>query len=118
MRGIDPMSTSTFEHKGYVGTIKVDAEAGNLFGRVVNIKGDIFYDGDTLDALEQNMRDAIDGYLVMCQEDGVDPDKPFSGDVRIELDARTHAHLAAAAERRGMSMNQFAVDALKQALGE
>lgn len=100
------------EHKGYVGTIEVDVDARNLYGRVLNITDTIFYEGDTIDELEQSMRDAIDNYLDHCAEIGKDPAQPFSGKIALRVDPLMHARLAAVAEGTGRSMNQIIVDAL------
>jgi predicted HicB family RNase H-like nuclease len=113
------MSTATLEYHGYIGTIEVDAAEGILFGKIVNMRnGGLMYEGATIAELHTNMRSAVDSYLVLCAEAGEQPNKPFSGDVRLRMDPLMHARLAAAAESRGISMNQIAVDALRQAVGE
>jgi predicted HicB family RNase H-like nuclease len=113
------MSTRTLEYQGYIGTIEVDADEGILFGKIVNVlHSGLMYEGTTIAELQENMRSAVDSYLVLSAEAGEPPNKPFSGDVRLRMDALTHARLAAAADSRGISMNQLAVEALKQAVGE
>lgn len=112
------MSTN-LEYKGYIGTIEVDTNEGILFGRIVNmLHSGLMYEGSTIAELRTNMRSAVDSYLVLSAEAGEEPNKPFSGDVRLRMDPLTHARLAAAAESRGVSMNQIAVDALRRAVGE
>ncbi len=111
--------TSTLEHRGYVGTIEVDVEDRVLFGKIVNMRnGGLMYEGATIDDLQINMRGAVDSYLALCAEAGEEPNKPFSGDVRLRMDPLTHARLAAVAQVRGVSTNQLAVEAIKRALDE
>jgi predicted HicB family RNase H-like nuclease len=100
------------EYKGYIGTIEIDQDERNLFGKVVNISGDVFYEGDTIDALEQSMHDALDGYLAMCVEEGITPDRPYNGSLRVRVEPRTHAKIAAEAESKGVPMNRLIAEAL------
>lgn len=102
------------DYNGYVGTIEIDTDNDNLWGRVLNIADAIFYEGDTIAELRQSMHDALDNYLSHCEEIGKDPAKPFSGKIALRVDPLDHAKIAALAESCGVSMNQYIVDALRQ----
>ena len=40
-------------------------------------------------------------YLEMCEEDGSDPDKPYSGQFQIRVDPLLHRQIATAAAAQG-----------------
>lgn len=104
------------EHRGYIGTIEVDADDNRLFGKIVNIDGGLMYEGDTVDELKANMAAVVDSYLELCKEDNAAPLKPFSGKFALRVDPRTHARLAAIAEESGRSINTVIVDAIDREL--
>ena len=64
------------EYKGYQGTIDYTAEDNVLFGKVIGINSLLSYEGDSLEAIRQDFMDAIDDYLSICEEKGLEPEKP------------------------------------------
>ena len=40
--------------------------------------------------LKQAFEDSVDDYLKWCEEDGVSPEKPFSGRLNLRLSPETH----------------------------
>lgn len=69
------------EYKGYTGHIEFDKEAKILFGRVVDTKDVITFEGTTVDEIIRAFHDSIDDYLEFCKELGKQPDQPFSAKV-------------------------------------
>ena len=55
------------KYKGYEAVIEYDEEDRLFFGRVINIKDIIVFDGLSVDELEQSFQDVIDEYLADCQ---------------------------------------------------
>jgi predicted HicB family RNase H-like nuclease len=66
------------KYKGYEAIIEYDEEDRLFFGRVINIKDIILFDGLSVDELEQSFQDVIDEYLADCQALNKTPEKPFS----------------------------------------
>jgi predicted HicB family RNase H-like nuclease len=66
------------KYKGYEAIIEYDEEDRLFFGRVINIKDIIVFDGLSVDELEQSFQDVIDEYLAHCQALNKTPEKPFS----------------------------------------
>jgi len=67
---------NVFEYKGYLGSAEVSFEDGCLYGVVLSVNDVIAYSGDTVAELEQNFRDAVDGYLDVCRESSLAPSRP------------------------------------------
>lgn len=66
------------KYKGYEAKIEYDNEDRLFFGRVINIKDIIVFDGLSVDELEQAFHKVIDEYLTDCQALNKNPDKPIS----------------------------------------
>jgi predicted HicB family RNase H-like nuclease len=65
------------QYKGYAGNVQFDPDDMIFYGRVMGMKkAHIAYEGKTVDDLVKDFRDAIDDYLNMCAEEGIDPKSP------------------------------------------
>ena len=105
------------EYRGYVAAVEFDESADVLHGRVVNSGS---YPIATFEArdtkgLRQEFERSIDEYLAWCEEDGVEPRKPFSGKLNVRLGSELHGAVAEAAAAEGMSINSWIVQALRRA---
>lgn len=115
------MSISTgqaLEHKGYLGTVEAEVGEGILFGTVQGIEDVVHYEGRTLAELAQAFRESVDAYLVFCQEQGREPEKPFSGRFVVRMSPALHRQAASVAAVRNMSLNDVVVEALRKHCGE
>lgn len=73
------------EYKGYKGSVEYSAEDSVLFGQVLGIRSLISYEGSSVDELKQDFEGAVDDYLVMCEEEGIEPEKYYKGSIRLNL---------------------------------
>ena len=65
----------TLEYNGYVGSV-VFSELDRIFyGKVKGIHALISYEGTSIKDLSDDFREAIDGYLMLCAEEGIEPEK-------------------------------------------
>ena len=101
-------------YKGYVGVAEFDAEDLMLYGKVIGLKDVIGFEGSSVEELEASFHRAVDGYLEFCEEDGVQPEKPYSGNILIRTDPETHREVIHAAAAAHMSMNQWVEKMLKE----
>ena len=67
------------------------------------------------DELKAAFREAVDDYIETCAKIGKEPQRPFSGKVMFRISPETHRHAVLAAQLEGISLNQWAENALKQA---
>ncbi len=52
----------------------------------------------------------------MCQEDGVEPRKKYSGKFNLRIQPELHAGIAAKASAGGKSLNQWITDLIDQSI--
>ena len=83
---------------------------------VYGINDVVHYQGRTLPELEQAFRDSVDAYLAMCEEDGAQPEKPYSGKLVARLGEDLHRQAASVAQAEGISLNDLVCRSLAQHL--
>ena len=104
------------EYRGYVAAIEYDDSVEMLHGSVVN-SGEYpiaTFEATDVDGLRREFRLSVDEYLSSCEEDGVEPRKPFSGRFNLRLGSELHQRVALSAIESGMSLNAW----IKQTLQE
>ena len=105
------------EYKGYIGEVVYDD--GVLHGRVINSGPYPIAncEATNVEDIEREFRISIDEYLASCEEDGVEPARPFSGNLRLRLGSALHCRASVAAEKAGLSLNSWIKQAVEQATG-
>ena len=64
-------------YKGYKGVLEVNEEAGELYGRVVNLKRDgISFVGQTVAEARACFERSVNCYLEHCIQVGKEPERP------------------------------------------
>ena len=106
------------EYKGYIGKVKIDEEAGILYGEVINIRDVITFEGASVEEVQQAFRESVDDYLAFCAERGENPEKPFSGKFVVRLPVELHRKAYIQAKLADKSLNAWVTDILETALQE
>ncbi|MGO8692628.1 MAG: type II toxin-antitoxin system HicB family antitoxin [Rectinemataceae bacterium] len=100
------------EYKGYIGLVAYDDQAKIFHGDVINTRDVITFQGTSVDEIEKAFQDSVEDYLVWCEKDGVDPEKPYSGKFNLRLSPKLHKEVAVTAKKMNMSINSFVEKAL------
>ena len=95
------------EYKGYIGDVNFDSEAHLFHGEVINTRDVITFQGKSVDELEKAFLDSVEDYLEWCKEDGVSPEKPYSGKFNLRLSPELHKEVAITAKKMKISINKF-----------
>ncbi|MBQ1751447.1 MAG: type II toxin-antitoxin system HicB family antitoxin [Bacteroidales bacterium] len=104
-------------YKGYVGSVEYAEEDNCFYGKVLGLRRDgIVYEGDTANSLKKDFEDAIDHYLESCKQNGITPEKPYSGKLVLRMTPELHSIIAEKASDKGESINDFINLAIKEAL--
>lgn len=73
------------EYKGYFGSVTYDDEDGIFYGKVEFIRSLLSYEGDDLEILRAGFQEAVDDYLEICKDKGIEPEKPSLKDINLKL---------------------------------
>jgi predicted HicB family RNase H-like nuclease len=110
--GGDAMNSMTY--KGYFAKINFDERDNIFWGKVIGIKDNISFEGESVAQLTEDFHNAIDHYLADCKKQGLTPAKPYSGKLTLRISPDTHAEVAAAAAHTGKSLNKWVADTLRE----
>ena len=108
------------EYKGYVAKVDYDDSIGMLHGSVIN-SGDYpiaTCEAKDLDTLRREFRLSIDDYLTACKESGIEPGKPLSGKLHLELGPELYQRVSISAARSGVSIDNWITEVLDEAAAQ
>ena len=100
------------EYKGYLGTVEYDAQAKIFHGDIINTRDVITFQGTTVNEIERAFEDSINDYIAWCKEDGIEPEKPYSGKFNVRLSPELHRQIAILAKKNHISLNSFVEKAI------
>lgn len=100
---------------GYQAVITFDPEINMFRGEFVGLNGGADFYAKDVEGLQHEGEISLKVFLEACAEDGVEPRKHFSGKFILRIDPETHEAAAIAAAAHGKSLNQWAVEAIKDA---
>jgi len=104
----------TIEHNGYRGSVRFSADDRVFHGRLLGINDVIGFEAETVDELEVAFREAVDDYLLACNELGKDPERAYSGNIPLRIDPELHRAIALEADSVGSSLNAWIAEGLKK----
>jgi predicted HicB family RNase H-like nuclease len=103
-------------YKGYIGSVEFSEEDAVFHGKVAGIKSLISFEGDSVSSITEDFHKAIDEYLAFCAATGEQPEKPFKGSFNVRIGSELHRRAANAASSRGVSLNAFVEEAIRQSV--
>jgi predicted HicB family RNase H-like nuclease len=104
-----------FKYGNYIAKLEVNADAGILYGRVLNISDVVMFEGTTVKEAEEDFYRAVDAYIQSCREQGKEPAKPFSGKLPFRTTPEIHRDIYIAATRADKSINAWMEEVLSEA---
>jgi len=104
------------KYKDYLGEIEYDSEGKIFTGEVKGLRAVLTFQGRTAEEIEESFRNTIDLYLAMCREDGVSPEKPYSGHFNVRIPPELHREIAFSAAEEKKSINQWIIDTFQKAI--
>jgi predicted HicB family RNase H-like nuclease len=106
---------NVLEYKGYSARVELDPEDDCFIGRLAGINDVVGFHGSTIPEIKAAFHEAVDDYIETCAKAGKAPERPFSGKVMFRISPKVHARAALAAQLQGISLNQWAEEALAEA---
>mgnify|MGYP000396019878 FL=1 len=59
---------NNMEYKGYLGSVEFSEEEAVFFGKIMNIRSLISYEGKNVMKLSEQFREAVDEYSSICEQ--------------------------------------------------
>ena len=103
-------------YKGYYGSVHYSDDDQVFFGRIEYIRSLVNYEGETVKNLRQAFKEAVDDYLKLCKNEGIEPDQSFRGSFNVRTGCDLHRKAALYAKENGLNLNKVVTEALDQYL--
>lgn len=98
---------NTMSYKGYIGSVEYSEKDQVFFGKVEGINGLVNFEGESVSELTSAFHEAVDDYLAYCKDEGIEPDKSYTGNLNVRLTPTIHRQIAILAKQAGMSINAY-----------
>ena len=116
VKGFWIMNTMTY--KGYLGSVNYSDKDQVFFGKIEGINGLVNFEGESVKELTEAFHEAVDDYLAYCEDEGIEPDKSYTGVLNVRLTPAIHRQIAMLALQSGLSINAYIKEALEEKVGE
>lgn len=103
-------------YKGFIGNVEYDSDAKIFHGEIINTRDVITFQGESVNEIEHSFRESITDYLNWCKDEGIEPEKPYSGKFNLRLSPELHREAAITARKLHLSLNSFVEKAVKDEL--
>ena len=104
------------QYKGYYGSVHYSDVDQVLFGKIEYIRSLINYEGTDAASIKQTFEEAVDDYLELCQNEGLEPDQSFRGSFNVRTGSDLHRKAVFYAKEKGMNLNNVVSEALEEYL--
>ena len=105
---------NTMSYKGYIGSVEYSEKDQVFFGKVEGINGLVNFEGESVKELTAALHEAVDDYLAYCNDEGIEPDKCYTGNLNVRLTPTIHRQIAILAKQAGMSINAYIKKAMEE----
>lgn len=107
---------NVIEINGYRAVVQYDPDIDMFRGEFIGLNGGADFYARDIDSLRKEGETSLKVFLEMCQEDGVEPRKEYSGKFNLRVSPQLHAEIATRASAEGKSLNQWVADILDESV--
>jgi len=93
------------EYNGYAAAVEFTDNV--LHGEIIGIRDVVTFEAESVPELQRAFEDSVDDYLEFCANEGVEPEKSFSGRFIVRTSSDLHRRVHAAAASAGESVNSW-----------
>lgn len=105
---------NTMTYKGYIGSVAYSEKDQVFFGKVEGINGLVNFEGESVKELTNAFHEAVDDYLAYCEDEGIAPDKSYSGMLNVRLTPAIHRQIALLSVQAGVTINAYIKKTLEE----
>jgi predicted HicB family RNase H-like nuclease len=101
-------------YKGYYGSVHYDDDDCVFHGKLEFFRPLVSYEGKDVEGLGKAFEEAVDDYLELCKEEGLEPEKPFKGTFNVRTGSDLHRRASLFAKQKGINLNTVVAEALER----
>ncbi|MDR0441949.1 MAG: type II toxin-antitoxin system HicB family antitoxin [Treponema sp.] len=106
------MTDNLLKYNDFYGSVEYSAADECFFGKIIGTADLVTFEGESVDNLKKAFAEAVEDYLVLCEEAGKEPQKSYKGSFNIRISPELHKEAAVIANRKGISLNSFVEKAI------
>ena len=107
---------NTLKYKGYIGSVAYSEPDKVFYGKLEGIDDLVNYEGESVQELTSAFHEAVEDYLIFCEEHNCKPEKSYSGAFNVRVAPCLRRDIANLAAEAGISINAFVKRALAEAV--
>ena len=101
------MKEDIIEYKDYTGTVHFNAEDKIFHGKIFGINDLVTFEVETVDVLINSFYEAVDDYILTCNQIKKKPEKSFKGSFNVRVPSEVHKDVTLLAIKENISLNEF-----------
>ena len=101
------------KYKGFIGSVHYAAEDRVFYGKIEGVNDLITFEGSSVDELEEGLKFMVDEHIKDCTNKNIPIEKSYKGNLNIRLSPELHKKAAHNATLKGISINQYINDAIR-----
>jgi predicted HicB family RNase H-like nuclease len=105
-------------YKNFLAHVQYSTDDDVFFGKIEGINDLVTFEGTNTVELKSAFREAVDDYIILCQEHSKDIYKSYKGSFNIRVSPKLHREVSNIALMQGISLNQFVQSALEHEVSE
>ena len=109
---------NTIHVDGHEAAVSYDSEANMLRGDFLGLNGEVEFYATDVESLKAEGSLSLQAYLAACREDGIEPQRHYSGRFNLRVSPELHRALSIAAGAAGQSINSLVARTLQSAYGD
>ena len=109
---------NVMEVDGFKAKIEFDPELDLFRGEILGLNGSADFLGKSPASLRKEFRNSIKVFLEVCEEQGIEPMKEYSGKFNLRIPPSLHSEISARATAADKSINQWVAEVLKQSVND
>jgi len=112
------MKEDVLTYKDFIGTVHYSSADEVFYGKIGGINDLITFEGDSVGVLRRAFEEAVDDYILLCNEAGKNPLKTFKGSFNVRVSSELHKKAFRIAAGEGISLNKFVQTAIEHEVRE
>ena len=110
------MTDNIIKYKDFYGSVEYSAADECFYGKIIGTEDLVTFEGSSVVDLKKAFIDAVNDYILMCNELDKKPQKSYKGSFNIRISPDLHREAALTAGKRGISLNAFVERAISDEL--
>jgi len=105
-------------YKGYYGSVQYNDEDRLFHGKLEFIRSLVSYEGTDTEGLRKAFEEAVEDYLDLCEEEGIEAEQSFVGSFNVRAGSDLHRRAVLFAREKGINLDRVVTEALEKYLSE